>query len=102
MPPILLFISISSSSSSELFLFILFLISSSIWGIVSGSSEGGRLDRLEEAGYEVCLEGTFIGISGVINLSCRINKIEEDKAIRISPNLIYLEIIEGGRYNVKN
>ena len=33
---------------------------------------------------------------------CRINKIEEDKAIRISPDLAYLEIVEGGRYNVEN
>ncbi len=33
---------------------------------------------------------------------CRINKVEEDKAIRINPDLVYLEIIKGGRYNVEN
>ena len=33
---------------------------------------------------------------------CRINKVEEDKAIRMSPSLAYLEMDEGGRYNVEN
>ena len=33
---------------------------------------------------------------------CRINKIEEDKAIRMSPDLVYLKMVEGGRYNVEN
>jgi hypothetical protein len=32
----------------------------------------------------------------------RINKIEEDKAIRINPDLIYLKMVENDRYNVKN
>jgi hypothetical protein len=32
----------------------------------------------------------------------RINKIEEDKAIRMSPRLAYLKMVKGGRYNVKN
>src|SRR6266536_852909 len=32
----------------------------------------------------------------------RINKVEEDKAIRINPDLAYLEMDEDGRYNVKN
>ena len=62
--------SISPSFPFDLFSSVSFPISSSIWGIVSESLEGGKLDRgLEEAGYEVSLEGIFIGISGVINLS---------------------------------
>jgi hypothetical protein len=32
----------------------------------------------------------------------RINKVEEDKTIRMSPGLAYLKMDKGGRYNVKN
>jgi hypothetical protein len=32
----------------------------------------------------------------------RINKVEKDKAIRISPGLVYLKMDEGDRYNVEN
>jgi hypothetical protein len=31
-----------------------------------------------------------------------INKIEKDKAIRMSPDLIYLKMVEDDRYNVEN
>jgi hypothetical protein len=68
-PPILLFIFIFPFFSSEPFSFISFLIFFSIWDIVLGSLEDEKLDReLEKARYKIYFEGTFIGISGVIDL----------------------------------
>jgi hypothetical protein len=32
----------------------------------------------------------------------RINKIEKNKTIQINPDLTYLEMVEGGKYNVEN
>jgi hypothetical protein len=60
------------------------------------------IENLKKRDSEYVLKTRFSAIRALLTSLFRINKIEKNKGIRISPDLAYLEIIKNKRYIVKN